>query len=406
MAGQSEQMATSTISGLSKTVWWKFDRYEIKDNYIQPAPGAELRQFDPWEEQHRSRIDSSVQPLYQGILAMLKQLGVDYLHYPWEYAQLVSISRSRGKPMMKFTPRAGIAHAPLREGQTSWPASIESEIDTWKRYPRDAEKREAESAAILNWCNRYGLLGVLPHVAQRCTVHPRRISGGRFMAKWEVTTYSRANGRWTSGLSYEMGRGLAAEPEVLLQSDEQFSDGQQSVALEGIEETWGHFFPSVPVRTRREYRYPCPLSEEFWHVYAEPVPVFVRHALVLQQAIEPLAPGSDLGRIIAQEKAIAFLNGLIAPIAQEAFISTAGVRQRWVFPSLLSILAKMALEDLALGALFRYCTNCDMPFVSNAYQQLYCSKTCAWRDRKRKARAAKRTGSREEADAKSKTRQL
>src|SRR3972149_10223043 len=35
---------------LVKGRWWRFNRYEIRDRYIRPAPGAALEEFDPWAE--------------------------------------------------------------------------------------------------------------------------------------------------------------------------------------------------------------------------------------------------------------------------------------------------------------------------------------------------------------------
>ena len=30
-------------------VWWRFDRYQVRDGYIRPAPRASLEQYDPWK---------------------------------------------------------------------------------------------------------------------------------------------------------------------------------------------------------------------------------------------------------------------------------------------------------------------------------------------------------------------
>jgi hypothetical protein len=30
-------------------LWWRFNKYEFKDSYIRPAPGASLEMYDPWQ---------------------------------------------------------------------------------------------------------------------------------------------------------------------------------------------------------------------------------------------------------------------------------------------------------------------------------------------------------------------
>jgi hypothetical protein len=392
MAGQEKMTRRIEQEQLG---WWRFDRYEIKDGYIRPADGAHLVFYDPWAQQRRSKIDSSVPPPYQELLEMLKRLGVDYSHHRWDSAEIFAV----GQRKMRLNLRAGVAHAPLREGSLSWETSIESEFDTWRRHPLSIARRDRDNNAILAWCNQFGLLGVLPHTALEVTLYPRRRGRGLF----EHTVYTRLNGWWVpSSVGYDTRFHDARQKQItrvadfdeshaLFCGEEQFNDDSGSARIEEqeLDRTWGWFFPEVPRRARNRYQYPMPLSAEFWQEYAEPVPTFIRYALLFQQAIQPLSPSSELSEIIPTDFAVALANGLLAPASKQVTLSeTRQLKHKWVYPSLLSALAAMAIEDLALGASIRDCLGCGKPFVSTAYQALYCSPNCAWRDRKRKARAA------------------
>src|SRR4051812_21030165 len=97
--------------------WWRFGRYEVRDGYIRPAPQAQLDEYDPWAEYHAARRGRQEKPApYQSLLSLLDEIT----------------------------------------------AAIS---------PRD-ERR------IADWCNQYGLLGVLPHQVQLVSLAPMHVPIG------------------------------------------------------------------------------------------------------------------------------------------------------------------------------------------------------------------------------------
>jgi hypothetical protein len=67
---------------------------------------------------------------------------------------------------------------------------------------------------------------------------------------------------------------------------------------------------------------------------------------------------------------------------------TPEIRLTWKTPSLISCFALMAIQDARTGTRVETCPTCHQVFSTDARQTIYCSDACAWRDRKRKARAA------------------
>ncbi len=55
---------------------------------------------------------------------------------------------------------------------------------------------------------------------------------------------------------------------------------------ESLSQTWGNFFPDVPEAEKETYLYPLPLSDPFWHLYAERVQDFLAGAVVLAKAVK------------------------------------------------------------------------------------------------------------------------
>jgi hypothetical protein len=110
-------------------------------------------------------------------------------------------------------------------------------------------------------------------------------------------------------------------PRALIYGEQQITYVADEIEEEEIDRTWSWFFPEVRPQARLRYPYPLPLSEEFWRVYAEPVPTFIRYALVLQQGIQPLSRSSDLAKVIPCEDALNFANALRPPASRQVTLS-------------------------------------------------------------------------------------
>ena len=58
----------------------RFNRYEVRDGYIRPAPGAKGEWYDPWEGFRASRSKQGRQdPPYQSLIALVEDLRTDHV---------------------------------------------------------------------------------------------------------------------------------------------------------------------------------------------------------------------------------------------------------------------------------------------------------------------------------------
>ncbi len=156
-----------------------------------------------------------------------------------------------------------------------------------------------------------------------------------------------------------------------------------------LDEEWVSYFPTVPRQQAQTYPYPRPLSEDFWQLYAEPVPLFMTHALRLRTAFQFLA--EKMPHTIAG--GLDTLKGLLTSISPTLELCKDGsLRQRWSAPSLLASFAMMALQDQIGGdRSILECETCEKVFTSTNYQALYCTDKCRWTAQKRRYRARKET---------------
>jgi hypothetical protein len=130
------QTIERTKLGSAQGKWWRFDRYQIKDGSLQPAPGARLHWYDPWDEFGESRIYNDIAPPYQSLLRLAPELA----------------------------PQA-------------------------QRYP--ARVSPAAQESIIDWCRKHGPLGVLLSRWEAISLAPRRADDGQFVS----TRYVRAFGQ-------------------------------------------------------------------------------------------------------------------------------------------------------------------------------------------------------------------
>ena len=357
--------------------WWRFSRYELRGGVIRPAENANLEWYDPWELYRIRAQDTEVQPPYQSLIALLSSIGA--------YHQTVSFGQ-------------GVASS------------------GWRLDKRDGTLSTSEQTRILDWCANFGLLGILPHAAisielpLRFTLHDGKgsIVRGR---------HSRENGHWHRSNYGAPGSG---EPHPWIPEDlmalEQMSFEQMSLEQTHrflgpfVEENDEHY--EVPVAFFREgsptgfrdilpvsilpriffpgfedagnqFECPLPLSPEFWRMYAERVDDFLHMALKFLAAVEPVLARRN-------DAYLSDLQWFVEPIGVSlSFDSAHSVREQWICPSLMSSFARMALQDISAGVRMLRCECCDGPYVTSAYQARYCSQQCAWRQRKRRARAPK-----------------
>jgi hypothetical protein len=343
--------------------WWRFTRYEIRGKSIAPAPNASLEWYDPWETYHLSKFDAGITSPYQSLLQLAVFLGAF-----WDGAE-------RG----------------------TW--RLDKSLENGSLSPADQQ-------LVLDWCSRFGLLGILPHTANRIELHGR-FASSTIRGIEVYRYYFRTNGVWrddSEWFNYDCTAEEEAEAIKLLNKNDP-ALGPIVGPLEGYR---GHsprvsfcgrnvgpisrcgdlmieelepFFPWDGWDSS-DFECPKPLSVEFWKRYVEPIDEFLGYTLAFLAALEPVStrrPGADLSG----------LEMLTEPIGISlSFGSEHEVREKWICPSLLSSFGRMAIDDMAAGARLVRCECCNALFVTDRHQSLYCSQACGWKHRKRRARAS------------------
>ena len=268
----------------------------------------------------------------------------------------------------------------------------------------------AHETLLLDWCAQYGLLGALPHEFHSVTLAARWGElGRRSPVSAVVKQFSRIGGAWKSfqrgyavDLTYGSSGDIRRELIGTVVPKDRIPYGCPAPHADGFQDrptdanwvdeslcaSWGRYFPSVPPREWETHDYPCPLTEQFWHVYSEPIDSFLHYAFLLDQASRFLTPGAKFKDESEYKEARSHLEALLAPATQGARRGTDGsVEQSWRFPSLISAFAQMVFQDALAGRYRRQCGACHGPFVSDAYQARYCSEQCRHRQQKRELRA-------------------
>ncbi len=347
--------------------WCRFSRYEIRDGAIRPARNADLSWYDPWEIYRISEKDKGTPPPYQSLLALVWSLGAVFV-----------------------------------EAESRW------------RFDCGAESLDlSEQNEILDWCSRFGLLGILPHTAISIQIPPRNSSpNGR-----KQNEYVRVNGQWIDRIGTQPY--VSADGVTLFDLVEAFqsllfraqSRSGNTPDLGKVDELAQRSHPvatisfldldldgptlrTVPLSTvlsryfpdfkdaGDHFKCPRPLTREFWKIYSERVDDFLQTAVTFLTAVEPIAGLHDIG-------SLSWLESFLAPIGVSlSFDSTNQIQEQWVCPSLLSSFGRMAVQDLSAGMRVLCCACCGRPFVTSSYQTRYCSEQCGWRQRKRRTRTA------------------
>jgi len=313
--------------------WWRFSLYEIRGGCICPVSGAKLEWYDPWPEFHSThsqtvgQLPAGSQPVYQSLMKLVHQL--EYL-----------------------------------PGQTRHPDHLS----------------QPSQALILERCQQYGLLGVLLSRWEAISVARQQ----KRAHHWIQRTYSRGFGQVIQ--FREVIGDVSDRPATALVHD--LND--LTLVEETPGKTWSRFFPSVK-QSKDTFPYPQPYSPEFFELYGEPLLDFCDAAQLLVGAISRLggkAPNVKGEPKPAEAQALNTINLLRRSVTSVLdFEKDGSVRSRPEAPSLLASFAEMFAQDLMYGRPTLQCICCGTPFVSGAYQALYCSVPCRLREQKRRLRA-------------------
>jgi hypothetical protein len=327
--------------------WWRFSRYEIRERVIRPTLEAKLEPYDPWARYRssRSRTDEWVPP----------------------YVEFLNLSHQIG-----------------------------GAVD-------ESERR------ILQWCDAYGLPGLLLQQTRMATLAPRwaTLEEGTPLLVPSQLTFVRTNTGWNSKRTLFRPAELKVSAELKgqvvphAQAPEAWARvgivtqdlRSPDITHEGLRDTWSTFFPDVPSDRAEDYPYPAPLSAQFWREYAEPYSAFLDGLQCLAEALWELAHHKPEGQSTPADaqhvtRGVALLDALLAS-ASPTIVPTAagGFAPQWVCSSLLSAFAMMALQDKTEGRHVRNCASCGRVFISQHPAALYCSPHCRWKTQKRRSRA-------------------
>ena len=431
--------------------WWaKFSRYEIVNGYIRPAADASLEpyQLDPGlREAGGQRPYETLAQVMRNVRARFEvrtvihvagELPLHRLLTPKEsddartagrlHRAVQALEEARADKALPVVPppprprRAGGA-APalpdtLTRGRRHDPVSVVAAPHGPRLDPVGHRAAQAtgyvltpeSETQVLQWCRRFGLLGVLLQRVETVVFPPRPVaSDGPRSAGVIRTRLLRTPVGWQLKSEENVGEPFPAEVEhesgVMGHPLSSFE-----ITREPFTPTWTKFFPSIPSDQQETYPYPHPREDAFFWLYSEPIDEFLRAAGELIGALETVAWSKaqdrpDFGPLSAFANAIHELNGLAAATRPVSWPQGDGsLRDLWVAPTLLASLARMALQDLTRGNEVRFCANptCHRLYVSSAYQARYCSEKCRHTVNKRAFRRNRRTNKTKETAQKRK----
>ncbi|HET6497056.1 MAG TPA: hypothetical protein VFH61_17030 [Thermoleophilia bacterium] len=377
--------------------WVRFGRYEITNDVVHPVPGEKLEPYDPWDE-------------YVAI---------------WQRRQRQPRNKDDPSGSKRRTPRLVPAYQKLLQ--------LAPKLQTYEsdnRLPIQGEVHltPGQRRRILDWCQEYGLLGLLHHETlevclapvweqgEQCEtqVHAVAHAWQRSGAGWvhhrhrylhvteadtlrigqqvPVTSY----GDLRAPRAAEASRGLrlsaeqiASMPKSMLETvgpagglirQPLGSDGLEVAPLEGC---WRGHFPTRPEWQTPRWPMPSPHSEEFWRSYGEPLAAIVDAAAQLRWILDVIAAHlpkhvrptpRQRGQLTA---AVDHLASFTSNTWPRADLDAEGKpRVRWAAPSLLGSFALMIMLDFAGKGTVRVCKRCGTPFTSPAPIAIYCSDRC------------------------------
>lgn len=381
------------LKGVNSSKWWHFDRYQIvhpegASNCIRPAQGAKLTRYDPWAAYQRARVVQQGTAPYESLVNLVRQIP-----------------------------------------DTEW-----GELHTIVA-PEDAVE-----AGILDWCNRYGLLGIFAHNTLTLTLPPYWLppvddpAGRPYPTQLSYVrlgpTWREFRGDYSRELPLPSEPGPAGTPVPRGYAESAWQHlgytsvwRQESVVAQGLYESTSeaaHFhpdnlsdyFPDLPMfeeaqtgessKATRVPPFPSPLDPaDFWLEYTEPIHEFLNAAWLLSSTLSVLATakrhgtsGTDKSALV---EALHNLHLLLAPVGPSVTVNEDGTfRQTIASISLLGSLAMMAVQDLTEDRL-RECAGCGIFFTADRSDALYHSDQCRWRKQKQGQRKRQRTKARRRA---------
>jgi len=335
--------------------WKLWTRYELVNSTVVPAQDAELREYDPWE---RYRANFGKYRTVEQPYCSLIDLGI-------RLAQ----QREEGVRPSRIDPKH-VTSVTIRGPQN-----------------------EADSL-ILDWCNKHGLLGLVPVLATRIDITDK-------------IYHVRDGGKWRTVLRQEERRKSTVIEHQLVESGDEDSftpliQGDHRETLTWLNWVF-HAYEKTPLAKKRAFfgawspSQPFtpwrPGSSAFWKIYGEPADEFADWCIVFARTASFLSRSSGLANELdflnASRLVLSRLSDSAVPYFAYYPERTIVLDEERTPAGLLASYALMLLWDLVEGRRTLVCMNCGRYFVSDERRAAYCAPRCRNTAQSRRYRAKK-----------------
>lgn len=235
-----------------------------------------------------------------------------------------------------------------------------------------------QEQGILEWVHNWGLLGYLPHTLEHVT-----FDSGALLIKQPHSWRGTHSHDVDINVDFPLRRG----PGWVITSNLD----RRSRFVESVAETMPIFFPDL----QSNEEYPVPLTSEFWHLYAEPVGLF----LTVANQVRDVMLGMPKRSLLTDEFLRSDKHDEVGDALSDWWYTHNWISGNAIFaptmpgffpgeepeypttlevPTLLAVAASLMWSDLASGRVVRSCARpaCGRIFVTGISARLYCSGNC------------------------------
>jgi hypothetical protein len=264
------------------------------------------------------------------------------------------------------------AYIPLLDGRSGRSQSTLSEEALSYKDFVDLALDINDNQKILDFCQRFGLLGLLQHRTLSISHSPRPVLSERagnkpvipFMVPTQIT-YMPIGNMWSETINQDLD---LPEPHVICRQTP-FTSQVRNVP---INEHMRHYFPSVKEQDLTTTLYPLPNTNLFWEHYSEPLDEFksvIEGFVELLAKLEHVSDENDILELSIQMNNLNKVNSMICSDRSGAFF------HKMSFKSLIAIGAHSVVDNLG-GGILRRCRfrHCRKFFITKNTGKVYCTQ--------------------------------
>jgi len=339
----------STNASIRSSKWWRFKKYTICGRAVRPEAGQEPIPYDLWE--------------------------------PFEAVQ--------GK---------------YRTVKTLWGEFMETARQVQADAPHGYTPSAQGESLILDWCQKYGLLGILPGQAQVIILPPTYVRSDEYRGGTSrkrlilQRKHARIAGRWVTPELAIREDSATAEDDSGWRPGDLVPQSQWPDSIEAPRTLfwgWENFEWQAPpdnenllgffAQPPSHGQYPQPLSPDFWRTYQEPVVEWMRAAVVFSQSAELVSRYAaarysnqpwPAEQVSLAKRALWLLNSLSTSESYAYEFGPSTLKRESVSASLLSAMAEMFLLDIMDRRRVLRCGTCHRFMISNDVKARYCCVRC------------------------------